>query len=141
MSWGWGTQILAWGGPCEKGPARAPSASTSQTHSFEWCFWMLFSLLPLFSSLPPPSHPHIVLLTPLDAGDTVWDWSSALKQKGEGLEARTEAEAGAGIWTGSRTQRRPQWGLLEAGLQGVCLGLDMVLRSLFLESEAGVLLQ
>lgn len=57
------------------------------------------------------------------------------------MEAGTEAEAGAGIWTGSRAQRRPQWGLLEAGVQGVCLGLDMILRSLFLESEAGVLLQ
>lgn len=57
------------------------------------------------------------------------------------MEARTEAEAGAGIWTGSLAQRGPQWGLLEAGLQGVCLRLDMILRSLFLESEAGVLLQ
>ena len=49
---------------------------------------MLLPLPTLFSSLPPPSHPHIVLLTPLDAGDTVWEWSSALKQKGEGLEGR-----------------------------------------------------
>lgn len=53
----------------------------------EGCFWMLLPLPPLFFSLPLPSHPHIVLLTPLDAGDTVWECSSALKQK-EGLEGR-----------------------------------------------------
>ena len=48
---------------------------------------MLLPFPALFFSLPLPSHPHIVLLTPLDAGDTVWEWSSALKQK-EGLEGR-----------------------------------------------------
>lgn len=57
------------------------------------------------------------------------------------MEAGTETEAAAGIWTGSRAQCGPRWGLLEVGLQGVCLSLDMILRSLFLESKAGVLLQ
>lgn len=63
----------------------------------------------------PLPHPHIVLLTPLGAGELVWEWSLALKQKGEsleglgwrlglrlawGTEAEAEAEAEAGVGMG-----------------------------------------
>ena len=90
MRWGWGTQILAWGGlwvrrDQDGHPQPQPLKWTALSDLIEGCF---LPLPTLFSSLPPPSHSHIVLLTPLDAGDTVWEWFSALKQKGEGLEGR-----------------------------------------------------
>lgn len=55
-----------------------------------------FHLLYSFFCPPPP---NIVLLIPLDAGEIVQEWSFALKQKGQSLEA-AGTEAGAEVGTG-----------------------------------------